>query len=433
MTPKKTPVSSGVGRLDQLLGGLFLGDNVIWYDDSGSQASLFSMKLIEASEQQNKPLIYVSFDRSPRNLLDLLGPLAENQNLTLLDCFTHGKGDGSQVFDKFYEKDGAQWPYQVIRVKDPSRPDQVMDAVYSLHKTMKGDVRFIFESLTGMVDLWGGEEQVQKVYTHACPHLYELGTIAYWVIAKGAHSIRLKAYINQIAQVVIELGIKRGKSSLTILKAEKRGLDTLNQPHIYWNDGRSVSFQGEKRGTGWLDLGLRLKLLRTRQGLSQKQLAHRVGVTASSISQIENNQIYPSLPALFKIAEVLGVEVGSFFQKSGDELSGRLLSIEEGVPVSFPDLPKGSIEGRLLAPMDADLSSDLYLIEIPAGKKLPSHFFRHKGEEFGYLLSGELTTFIKATRHSLTPGNILYVSADSPSQWENPGGETARLLWVNLR
>jgi len=113
MTPKITPVSSGVPRLDQFLGGLFLGDNVIWYDDSGSQAALFGLKLIEASEQQGKSLIYVSFDRSPKNLLDLLGPLAESQSLTILDCFTHGKGDGSQIFSKFYEKDGAQWPYQV--------------------------------------------------------------------------------------------------------------------------------------------------------------------------------------------------------------------------------------------------------------------------------------------------------------------------------
>jgi len=433
MTPKITPVSSGVPRLDQFLGGLFLGDNVIWYDDSGSQAALFGLKLIEASEQQGKSLIYVSFDRSPKNLLDLLGPLAESQSLTILDCFTHGKGDGSQVFSKFYEKDGAQWPYQVIRVNDPRRPDQVMDAVYNPHKTMKGDVRFIFESLTGMVDLWGGEDQVQKVYTHACPRLYELETIAYWVIARGAHSNRLKANINQIAQVVIELGIKRGKSSLTIVKAEKRGSDSLNTPHTYWNEGLAVAFEGEKRGSGWLDLGLQLKLMRSRQGLSQKQLAHRVGVTPSSISQMENNQIYPSLPALFKIAEVLGVEVGSFFQKPGDERSGLLLSDDQGVAVSFPDLPKGSISGIRLSPLDPQLGSELYLIDIAPGQKLPSHFFRHKGEEFGYLLTGELHTLIKTTRHTLLPGTVLYINAEPPSQWDNPTTETARLLWVNLR
>jgi KaiC/GvpD/RAD55 family RecA-like ATPase len=109
MFSKKNRISSGVSQLDQLLGGLFIGDNVIWYDNAGSLASPFCMNFIQTSQAQNKPFIYVSFDRSPKNLLEKLGPLAESQYLTILDCFTHGKGDGSEVFSKFYEKDGAQW------------------------------------------------------------------------------------------------------------------------------------------------------------------------------------------------------------------------------------------------------------------------------------------------------------------------------------
>ena len=433
MIQKKTSVSSGVAQLDQLLGGLFIGDNVLWYDDAGSLASLFSMKFIQASQNQKKPLIYVSFDRSPKNLLDLLGPLAESQYVTILDCFTHGKGSGSAIFNKFYEKDGAQWPHQIIRITEPDKPDQVMDAVYNLHSQMKGDVRFVFESLTGMQNLWGGEEHILKLYTHACPRLYELDTIAYWVIEKGTHSNRLSAHINQIAQVAIDLTIKRGKSSLTIVKAEKRSPRTLNKPHNYWNDGLQISFEGDKRIAGRIDLGMRLKALRTQQGVSQKELAGLVGVTPSSISQIESNQIYPSLPALFKMAEVLSVEVGSFFQKIGDDLSDLLFSIDGGVNIHFPELPKGSISGRLLSPVETDTKADIYLIEIPARKKLPSHFFTHKKEEFGYVLSGDLTTTIKNKTHSLGPGNIIYISNDPPQQWQNRGDGVGRMIWVNLK
>ena len=96
-----------------------------------------------------------------------------------------------------------------------------------------------------MQDLWGGEEAILRFYSHACPRLYELDTIAYWIMEKGAHSERLKANINQIAQVAVDLSVNRGKSSLTILKAHRRKPDALNTPLVYWNDGLAVSFEVE--------------------------------------------------------------------------------------------------------------------------------------------------------------------------------------------
>ena len=108
MVSERLRVASGVSQLDRLLGGLYIGDNVVWHDDAGSLASVFCLHFIQASQAQDKPLIYVSFDRSPRNLLEKLGTLAENPSLTVLDCFTHGKGAGSEVFLKFYDEDQSE-------------------------------------------------------------------------------------------------------------------------------------------------------------------------------------------------------------------------------------------------------------------------------------------------------------------------------------
>ena len=110
-------VASGVSQLDRLLGGLYIGDNVVWHDDAGSLASVFCLNFIQASQAQNRPLIYVTFDRSPKNLLDKLGPLAEDPNLTILDCFTYGKGAGSPIFLKFYEEIESEC--QLIPVEEP--------------------------------------------------------------------------------------------------------------------------------------------------------------------------------------------------------------------------------------------------------------------------------------------------------------------------
>jgi len=216
---KKKRVSSGIPQLDSLLGGLYIGDNVLWYEDAGSFSASFCVHFIRESLALKKPTIYVSFDRSPKNVVSFLGPLAESQNFTILDCFTNGKGNRSEVFNRFYEKDGAQWPYQVIRVNDPANPTQVGEAIYGLHGNLSGDIRFIMDSLTGMQDLWGGEEQVTKFYARTCPRLYELDTIAYWIVEKSAQSSRLKANINKIAQVAIDLAVKNSKPALKILKA----------------------------------------------------------------------------------------------------------------------------------------------------------------------------------------------------------------------
>ena len=425
-------VSSGIGELDRLLGGLFIGDNVVWYDDAGSLASMFSHQFIGASNSENKDTIYVSFDRSPKNLLDNLGTLAESQHLTILDCFTHGKGNGSSVFTSFYDRLGERWADRMVRVGEPSDSKQVMDAVYGLHQTKTGDVRLVFESLTGMQELWGGEEEILRFYSRSCPQLYDLETIAYWVMAKAAHSERLKANINQIAQVAIDLSLKRGRSTLAILKAEKRRTDLLNKPYAFWNDGQQVVFDPEKRTLGGLDIGSRLKHLRKRQGINQKELARLVGVTPSTISQIESNTILPSLPALFKIAETLSVPIGGVFGDGPVSEKRLVYPGQTATDVVFPGLPKQAVHGTLLTPPDAGSALAAYLVEIAAGATLPSHFFNHKGEEVGYLVSGELRVTVADQAVSLTEGDMIHLTSDIPTQWKNMRKSPATLFWLNM-
>ena len=433
MVKEKLRVASGVGPLDRLLGGLFIGDNVVWHDDAGSLASVFCLNFIQASQAQNKPIIYVSFDRSPKNLLDMLGPLSDNTCLTILDCFSYGKGEGSEVFLKFYDELKPDRKCRIIKVEEPREVSRVMDAFYGIHGTLEGDVRFVFESLTGMQELWGGEENLIKFYSHSCPRLYDLNTIAYWILEKGAHSPKLKAQINQIAQVAIDLSVKRGTTSLTILKAEKRNLDTLNKPVNYWSKDLNVTFDEERRTRGRIDLGLRLKELRVKRGLSQTELAKLVGVTPSTISQVESNLIYPSLPALLRIAEILSVGVSTFFQEAADLRNRVIFPASEAIPIKLPDLPEGSIDAKMLTPIDFEPRAEPYLIEIPPHKSVPSHFFIHKGEEVGYVLTGKLQVKLEKAVYTANVGDVVYLTSEMPTQWKNPGNSVARLLWLKIK
>ncbi len=433
MESKRTRVSSGVGDLDRILEGLYIGDNVVWYDDAGSLASVFAHNFIQATQSQDRPLIYVSFDRSPRNLLEKLGPLAAYPHLTILDCFTNGKGASSEVFLRFYETPETDRPCKILQVANPKKVKEVMDAFYGVHAKLTGEVHFVFESLTGMQDLWGGENHIIDFYAHSCPRLYELRTIAYWIIEKQAHSSKLRAKINQVAQVAVELSVRRGKTALTVLKAEGRSPQNLNQPHFYWTRDLQIAFDDAQTRHGRFDIGARLRELRTKQGLSQTDLARHVGVTPSTISQVEGNLIYPSLPALFKMAEVLSVGVGAFFRESAATDPRSVFPAAEAVVVKFPDLPKDAAAGKLLISPALVYRAEPFLIEIPPKQRIPSHFFIHKGEELGYVLSGRLQMKLKKAVSQVRTGDLIYLTTDIPSQWKNPGPGVARLLWIKIK
>ena len=208
----------------------------MWYGRimPGSLAWVFSYNFVQASLKAGKPVIYVTFDRSPRVVLERLGKIADSPHLTIVDCFTWGKGAGTHIFTSFYEDLQPERRCRITEVDEPGMPGEVTEALYRIHSELRGDVRFVFESLTGMEDLWGGEEYVIDFYRHSCPRLYELNTVAYWIIEKGAHSARLRAQISQVAQVVIDLSIKRGKTSLAIVKADDRELGNRDDSYMYW-------------------------------------------------------------------------------------------------------------------------------------------------------------------------------------------------------
>ena len=427
-----SPESTGIPQLDQILGGLYIGDNVIWYDDAGSLAPVFCLNLIEAAHVRKKPVIYVSFDRSPKNLMDKLGRLSDSPSLMVLDGFTHGKGAGADVFLQFYRNREARGNQRMVCLDQPHKPKLFSDALYKAVHAAQHDVRLIFESLTGMQELWGGEEHVIRFYSRACPRLYELNTIAYWLIEKAAHTPRLKSSISQIAQVVVDLSVKRGKTLMTIIKAERQATASLNKPLAFLTRETDVRFESQDRASGPYDLGDRLKALRLQKGFSQTELARLVGVTASTISQVESNFIFPSLPALYRIAEILSVEVSSLLGETPRKTRKVVFPKSEALPAKLTGSTAGDISAWLLTSGKTGLAAETHLIEIPPHRRLGGHFTARKAPEIGYVLSGRVSLTVDNITHSADAGDTIYLGRETPQQWHNPGSEPARLLWMTI-
>ena len=426
----KDRLTSGVDELDALLGGLYVGDNVIWYDDAGSLADVFYLSLIRSALQQEAPLIYVSFDRSLKNLAEKLGSLSQSAHLTIIDCFTYGKGNGADIFVAYQQQLKATWPGTLITVEAPQCTESVAQTFYDHHRTLDGTVRFVFESLTGMQDLWGGEEQLVGFYVRTCPRLYDLNTIAYWLIEKQAHSPKLRAQINQVAQVVIDLSVSRGHTALEIIKAENRTPDRPKKPVPYFSRDNAVHFDPQAQAMGKIDLGARIRSLRSGAQLSQTALARRVGVTPSTISQIESGLIYPSLPALFRMAEVFTTDMGSFFSGGRGEAVPPVLKLSDLPSLALPEIAESGARAWTLPRVEIAGPMTALVVEIPAGTRLEQHFHRSKGEEFGHLLAGELTLTFQGRNHRVATGDFVHIADGWPTAWENPGDVPARLLWL---
>lgn len=168
------------------------------------------------------------------------------------------------------------------------------------------------------------------------------------------------------------------------------------------------------------------------RGISQKELAELTGVTPSTISQVEKSLIYPSFPALFRIAESLSVEVATLFKEQGVQKNVYVYPVDSRSTTTLTKNVKDNAEATLLLPPDIDTPAEATIIRIRPGKKLPGHFFAHKGPELGYLLSGQLEMTVENQSYKVNPGDTIYLQKDIPGSWNNISEQVAELLWLKF-
>ncbi|MDI6797948.1 MAG: XRE family transcriptional regulator, partial [Desulfatibacillaceae bacterium] len=279
----------------------------------------------------------------------------------------------------------------------------------------------------------GGEEQILHFYSHSCPRLYDLSTVAYWVMEKGAHSRKLRAQINQIAQVAIELSIRRGTSTLTVLKADGREPAGIYQPIRYVTRGGEVVFAGEKHALEGENLGQRIRQIRLARDMTQGELAKSLGVTASTISQVENNMNFPSVPILVKMGEILGVDPGYFLSRARTSANRIVFPGKDAVPLRLPGLVAENGKALLVTPMEFAGQAEVMLVEINPGKSIDGHFLAHKGHEMGLVVEGQLVVEFAGSQEEAFAGDVIYLADELPARWRNPGKSPARLMWAKLK
>lgn len=172
-----------------------------------------------------------------------------------------------------------------------------------------------------------------------------------------------------------------------------------------------------------IEIGDKIKQLRLKHGLTQKELADRCELSKGFISLVESDQTVPSLTTLSDILEVLGTTFEEFFAKD----KSKLISFKKE-DMFVKDMENGGAITWLVSTAQ-EKSMEPILIELPSGCE--SEFDTpHTGEEFGYVLKGFITLCVGIQRTKLKKGDAFYFKADKEHKIVNHGKTEASVLWV---
>ncbi len=190
-----------------------------------------------------------------------------------------------------------------------------------------------------------------------------------------------------------------------------------------------------------MELGSRLREIRKKQGMTMAQVAAASGLTRSFISQIESNAARPSIGALKRIGDALGITLGSVLD---DEPTGAADSQAAGLEPHVSSVDRLEVvrsdqrkmlvwpgrrwETFLLTPdLQRKLEVILDVMEPGDGKEEP---YAHRGEEFGLVLEGQYEVTVDGETVVLEAGDAVYYPSHLPHSTRVIGDRPAKTLWV---
>ena len=185
------------------------------------------------------------------------------------------------------------------------------------------------------------------------------------------------------------------------------------------------------------EIGERLREERVRSGISQRELARRLGLSPSLISQLESGQSKPSVATLYAIVTELGVSLDHVIRGPGeaDTDGSNVVAEPDASPVVRPadrvaiDLDSGVRWEELAAHHEEGVDFLEAIYEVGGSSTPERSLMRHHGREYGYIVSGTLDIQIGFERHRLEPGDSIAFDSTVPHRLFNDGDEPVHAIW----
>ena len=187
--------------------------------------------------------------------------------------------------------------------------------------------------------------------------------------------------------------------------------------------GAPQSGETRRRNFNVMEIGNKIKQLRLQCDLTQEELADRCELTKGYISQLENDLTMPTISTLNDLMVALGSDLKTFF--SEDE--------PEQVVFTSDDFFEKEGDGQKivwLVPNSQKNEMEPVYIEIEPNTTLQKDM-PHEGEEFGYVLDGEIEIVIGNNVYKCKKRNSFYFVSNKVHYIKNTKNTTAKIIWVS--
>jgi transcriptional regulator with XRE-family HTH domain len=172
-----------------------------------------------------------------------------------------------------------------------------------------------------------------------------------------------------------------------------------------------------------IDVGARLRTVRTRFGLSQRELARRTGVTNGLISLIEQNRVSPSVSSLIKVLDGVPMALAEFFTVDLAAAPQAFFGADELAEIGDPEVSR-----RLVAAERPGRQLSLLHEHYAAGAETGKETTAHRGEEGGLVVRGRIELTVGGTTRVLGPGEAYYFARQLPHRFRNVGSEVCEIV-----
>lgn len=191
----------------------------------------------------------------------------------------------------------------------------------------------------------------------------------------------------------------------------------------------------------WDLVGERVRTARTAAGMTVRELARRIGVSASHVSQVERGLGAFSVPALYSAASELGVSMNDLLAPGSD---GRPDAVEPPRSEGLSDLVEAGLVQRAADHPTIKLSSgpswsrltavgesDAEFLEVVYAPhtRSPLEHIHHEGREYGIVISGALDVEVDGAATVLEPGDSIVFDSHLPHRFWNDGDVEVRAVW----
>lgn len=172
-----------------------------------------------------------------------------------------------------------------------------------------------------------------------------------------------------------------------------------------------------------MQVGPLIKARRLQMKLTLTEVAKRSGLSVPFLSQVERGDAGLSVVSLVKISEALGVSVSYFLDTSEPDVPMR-----SARDFHFFTLVESKMKLARIGSVAPDRALEPLLVVFPP--KYETEALQHAGEEFLYVLRGEITIRLGRRKYRLFEGDTGHFKSAIRHKWVNPGNTEAQILWI---